>query len=67
MDHLFLVSNPFVIAAVRSGGRRIVRWIVLLLIVAAACYVAVRISRRRHDTSQDADTRADEWPRRPTS
>jgi hypothetical protein len=67
MDHLLVASNPFVIAAVRSGGRRIVRWIVLLVVVAAACYTAVRISRRRHDTSQDADARADEWPRRPTS
>jgi hypothetical protein len=65
MYHLLVASLPFVIAAARPLGRRILRWIVLLAVAGAAGYAAVHFSRRRHHT-HDADAYTDEWPRRPS-
>jgi hypothetical protein len=65
MHHILVTASPFLVAAAQPIGRRILRWIVLLLIVVGATFAVIRFSRRRHQEGEGRDPRADEWPRHP--
>jgi hypothetical protein len=67
MHHLVVAANPLLLAVARGAGRRIIRWVVLLIILGAAITATVHFSRRHRRRADETRARTDEWPRPPGS
>jgi hypothetical protein len=68
MHHLVIIAtHPLLLAAAQGAGRRIVRWLVLLILLGTTIVATVHFSRRHRRGADETGAKHDEWPRNPGS